>query len=213
MLRLSSSHVVPDLLSLLSAFSRHRAEPGPSFARRAQDALDEAHALIEPAAVWAWKECHAEEPFLPPDLPASLSTQAENLIGVVCTIGEALERRSRQWFAERQYTRGYLLDRVGTLSVATLARKVADLLSAEHNVARWAPGDARSDQALATQRALFSWVPAGQIGVRLSEHNVMIPAKSLSFVLLVGENLADKRCVIPCDRCVWNGTCKSQRGG
>ena len=105
--------------------------------------------------------------------------------------------QSRNYFAGQEYTRGYLLDLIGTFAVARLAQKVADGLRGQYNAVHWAPGDDPSDLLLDTQRVLFEVVPAHRIGVRLSEHNVMVPVKSLSFFLVTGAQAWGLRCSIP----------------
>lgn len=77
----------------------------------------------------------------------------------------------------------------------------------KYHMLRWAPGDACDDWSLHGQTLLFDQVPAYLIGVHLNGHNVMVPTKSLSFVLLAGRGLNRSACTVPCNRCVWNGAC------
>ena len=91
--------------------------------------------------------------------------------------------------------------------MARLAQKVAERLQGQYQANHWAPGDDRDDLLLDSQRLLFKVVPADQIGVRLTEHNVMVPVKSLSFFLAIGAEGRGLRCSIPCIQCVWNGMC------
>ncbi len=197
----------PDPTLMLPDLGSLAAEGRPAAYRRAAEcALAEAKALVQPAAVWAGIEVSEAAPLLA-GLPGKVAAQVEAVTGAVCTIGETLEAAASAHFQAQEYLLGYLLDQAGTLAVARLARYVADLVRQERGAARWAPGDDTRDDALLAQRVLFERVPAATIGVRLTEQNVMVPAKSLSFILLGGSGFLGARCLVPCRRCVWNGNC------
>jgi len=202
-----ASQVLPDLLALSRATGRFRKESGSSIQLAREKALIEASTLIKPAAIWAKIEISQYDlPNIPVWL-AKKTSQIESIAGVICTIGDQLESKSRKYFSEGQYTRGYLLDQVGSLSVARLAIWVAEQLRRQLNALYWAPGDDLNDVTLSTQRWLFEIIPAHRIGVRLTDQNVMIPVKSLSFFLLIWDGQTGMKCAIPCHRCVWNGAC------
>ena len=195
--------ILPDLPGLNQIAGGRR--PNIKLTHLQKTILAEASGLIEPIAIWARLDLKHAPP-LPTKLVRMLSG-AEAVIGAVCTIGEKLEIQSRQYFAEKEYSRGYFLDQVGTLSVAALAQKVAKSLRRQHHAVHWAPGDDASDLALGAQRLLFDAIPAHRIGVRLTEQNVMTPLKSLSFILVMGANAGSLRCSIPCTRCALDGMC------
>ncbi|HOQ97580.1 MAG TPA: hypothetical protein PLJ35_02020 [Anaerolineae bacterium] len=205
-LRPDAGDVLPDLDTLCRSLGRRRRPP-EAIVKSAELTIAEARALLQPAAVWAEVEAAGLAEALLPGIPAAHLAGVSTLIGVVCTIGEALEAQAQRHFAAQEYTRGYLLDQAGALAVAGLAQHVERLVRAGRNAARWAPGDGEGDWAMESQRMLFALLPADAIGVRLSEHNVMFPAKSLSFVLLVGSSPAGRQCLGSCSRCVWNGAC------
>jgi hypothetical protein len=167
--------------------------------------LAEASGLVEPSAVWTRLDIKSDST-LPRKLTGILS-DAEAVIGAVCTIGEKLEIQSRQYFSEQEYTRGYLLDQIGTLTVAKLAQEVAENLQGKYDAVHWAPGDDPSDLSLNSQQLLFDLVPAHRIGVQLSDLSIMVPSYSLSFFLVIGAKAKSLQCSIPCSRCAWNGKC------
>lgn len=208
-LRPRPAEVLPDLATL--ARSLGRRPPAEAVLRLAREALAEAAELVQPAAVWAELEAPGLVETLLPGMPREQLVGVERLACAVCTIGEALEAQAHRHFAVQEYMRGYLLDQVGALAVARLAGHVEGLLRAGRHALRWAPGDSEGDWALDAQRALFTLLPTEEIGVRLSEHNVMIPAKSLSFVLLIGDGPAGVQCLGECGRCVWKGACAAER--
>ena len=201
------SQILPDLTALSRATGRFRKGSGSSFQLAREKALREASTLIKPAAIWAKIEISRNDSSNIPVWLAKKASRVESIAGVVCTIGDQLENMSRKYFSEGQNTRGYILDQVGSLSVAGLASQVAELLRRELNALYWAPGDDPIDTALSTQRWLFDIIPAQEIGIRLTEKNVMTPVKSLSFILLIWTGQTGLKCAIPCQRCVWNGAC------
>ena len=203
-IHMDGAYVLPDL-ELLGRMSGRRQRANNKLAHIKETILAEAADLVEPAAVWVRGEAE-HFPFLPSKLAEPISG-VEAILGIVCTIGERLEIQSRNYFAGQEYTRGYLLDLTGTLAVASLAQKVAEALQGQYQADHWAPGDDQDDLLLDTQRLLFEVVPAHRIGVRLTEQNVMVPVKSLSFFLVIGAETRGLRCSIPCIQCVWNGMC------
>lgn len=202
-----ASQILPDLHALSRATGRFRKGPGSSIQLARETTLVEASTLIKPAAIWAKIEISQNDSSNIPVWLAKKASRVESIAGVVCTIGDQLENMSRKYFSEGQNTRGYLLDQVGSLSIARLASQVAELLRREVNALYWAPGDDLNDVALSTQRWLFDDIPAHRIGVRLTSQNVMTPVKSLSFILLIRTGQTGLKCAIPCQRCVWNGAC------
>jgi hypothetical protein len=202
-----ASQVLPDLPALSRATGRFRKGPGSSLQLAREKALIEASTIIKPSAIWAKIDIPGDDSSYTPVWLAKKASQVESIAGVVCTIGNQLEILSRKYFSEGQYTRGYLLDQVGSLSVARLANWVSDLLRRKLNALYWAPGDDTNDVTLSTQRWLFEIIPAQKIGVRLTDQNVMAPVKSLSFFLLIWTGQTGLKCAIPCQRCVWNGAC------
>ncbi len=212
-LRPDSHDVTPDLAALKRALGRGRKHAPETLLGLAEAALAEAGALVQPAAVWAEVAAEGLAGELLPGVPAEELAGVSSLIGVVCTIGEALEAQAQRRFAAGEYAHSYLLDVAGGLAVAALAQHVERLLRAGRSAARWAPGDGADERALGAQRMLFALLPTDEIGVRLSEDGMMAPAKSLSFVLLVGSRPEGLQCLGRCSQCVWNGACGRQRGG
>ena len=217
--RLHAGQILPDLVTLWQTQGKRRYQPSTKLTGIAELALAEAVTLIKPTAVWALKEFASGERTFPnadwrqtlsPAIPAELRDKVKGVIGVVCTIGGALETCVRRRFADGNNISAYLLDQIGTLAVANLAQSLTDHLSTGYEVIRWAPGDA--GLTLSQQRSLFDLVPAQRIGVYLSKKDIMTPVKSLSFGLFTGQNLAKRRCVIFCHDCAWQGACKVQNG-
>ena len=206
-MRFGSSQALPTKADLNHYSLSPRLSQILSIQRDVTHTLSEAATLLRPEAIWKEMNLAGSELARFTNLPSSLLARVERSFGVVCTIGPELEARTRQYLDEHRYTRGYLLDQIGDLAVVMVARRSARFLRGQHDAFRWAPGDFPDDRALKGQEAIFDQVPAEHIGVRLNAHNVMTPAKSLSFMLLAGTENNSSSCLIHCDRCVWNGYC------
>jgi hypothetical protein len=100
----------------------------------------------------------------------------------ICTIGAGVEAESRQAFADGEGLAGYLLDRAGSLAVASVAQSVGEhveRLATDRGLEaslRIAPGSA--DCTLEDQRVVFDLLPAKDIGVRLTDSCLMVPSPS-----------------------------------
>lgn len=205
-IRLETAQVMPSEEALCRLMGNRRRS-SPDLHKAIESALAEAGPLIRPAAVWIRLDLRDFAAHFPLPLNAQAQAGGAGLIGVVCTIGGALEQRAHALFTGQEYLHGYLLDQIGVYCVARTAELTADRLREEQQAMRWAPGDSAEDWYLETQRLLFDKIPAHLIGVHLTEQNLMLPLKSLSFFLLVDSGTAGLRCLIPCSRCAWNGTC------
>lgn len=196
----------PDIL--LKSSKRYQEGKANNLLRMVEEAIQQASELMKPAAIWAVRPLDEYSlPSMMPDLPEEMLRKLTIHFGVVCTIGNDLDSYSQSLFQEGHFTRGYWLDQVGTYSVSLLSKVVANQLCVEYGAIRWAPGDNPLDPSIQGQQDLFNWVPADQIGVSLTGAQMMFPLKSLSYNLFAGPDAHGIKCLIPCNRCVWNGAC------
>ncbi|MGD8814413.1 MAG: vitamin B12 dependent-methionine synthase activation domain-containing protein [Anaerolineales bacterium] len=205
----SGSQTLPSLTAILRRSKRHRGTNSP-LRQVADNALRGAEGLVHPRAIYTKLELESLAALLRTHLPEEILSGTGSLIGVITTIGKQLEERASWLYSAGRFSEGYLLDYVGTLSVANFAQQVTRTLCADQHAVRWAPGDNQQDRTLSAQRMLFEWIPAKEIDIHLTSNNVMIPAKSLSFLLFRGTRRDHKGCLIQCRRCVWNGCCDLQ---
>ena len=194
-----------------------RARPG--IVRAAQEVLDEARALLAPAALYAIlpvRDFRHQRVVLDDGaafegpLVARVLAGATELALAVCTIGPALEERVAALFAAGDLVRALALDGAGTAAVGEISRMVSaricdEALARGLSVGmRASPG--QEDWPLEQQRVLFDIVPAEEIGVRLTQSCLMLPRKSVSFVVGLGPEMqAD---AIPCDFCSKRERCR-----
>jgi cobalamin-dependent methionine synthase I len=113
------------------------------------------------------------------------------LVFGVVTIGNSLEDKISEFFTNKEYSRGLALDAVGTVAVRYLSRHVRSIICKEakeqnlQTTKHFTPGTAEWD--ISQQKNIFEIIPADKIGVRLTESYMMIPKKSLSWVIGIGK--------------------------
>lgn len=141
-------------------------------------------------------------------LAARALAGAEEVVLAVCTIGPALENHLKELFSEDP-VRAMALDGAG---VAAL-RKVSDAVIAEVRATAakhgWGLGmraqPGQEGWSIRQQRVVFEHLPADQIGVRLTDSCLMIPRKSVSFVMGMGPDMRPD--AVACDFCSKRNRC------
>ncbi len=116
--------------------------------------------------------------------------KSEAVACFLATIGPGIERRSHAYLDAGEMVKGYILDTIGS----ELAERLCDRLerAVEEEVGprgwkitnRYSPG--YCDWPVAEQRKLFSLLPGGFCGIRLTESSLMLPIKSVSGIIGVG---------------------------
>jgi hypothetical protein len=123
----------------------------------------------------------------------------------ICTIGLLLEQRVGELFAQGNAALALLLDSVGTTAVGSVSRQMDALICRRaENVGmnagpRFSPGSTGWD--ITQQKIIFSLLPANEVGVSLNEHFMMIPIKSVSFVVGMGSKVPVPKVRRPCGYC------------
>lgn len=187
----------------------------------AQDVLDEAQALLAPAALYAIlpvRDFQHQRVTLEGGavsvfegaLVARALAGATGIALAVCTIGPALEERVTALFATGDSLRALALDGAGIAAVGEVARMVGERICDEASARelragmRASPG--QEGWPLEQQRVFFGLIPAGEIGVRLTESCLMLPCKSVSFAVGLGPEMrAD---ATTCDFCSKRERCR-----
>ena len=135
---------------------------------------------------------------------------AQEVVIVLCTVGEALERRAAD-VSKEDAIYGLALDGVGSAGVEVLANAACALIEEEATeedcqvTIPLSPGMVGWPVEQG-QPQIFDLLDAGEIDVQLTESMMMLPRKSLTFVLGMGKELvAGGR---TCDYCSMKGTCR-----
>ncbi len=186
----------------------------------AESVLEEAHSLINPAAIYTaarvtgfeHKTIYFEGGSFEGSLVARALAGAEHLNIAICTIGEALEERVAEIMGENP-VKALALDGAGIAAVGKVSQTIEDIISSEAYKLnldlgmRAQPG--QEGWPIEQQSQVFSVLPAAKIGVRLTTSFLMIPRKSVSLVIPRGKNLNDA--VSPCDFCSKRNRCEWRR--
>ena len=129
---------------------------------------------------------------------------ADTLAFIISTLGNKLESLSKYYMDNNEMLNGYLIDKIGSELVETLADKTETYLQ-EHldqsglkMTNRYSPGYCGWN--VSDQKKLFSLLPDKFCNVSLNENSLMTPIKSVSAVIGIGKNVERKnyRCSI-CD--------------
>lgn len=183
----------------------------------AEMVIDEAKALVKPLAIYTVVDVTELEhqtvrfaggEFAGPLVQKSMAG-AEQLYVAVCTIGDTLEKRVDQMMTEDP-VKAIALDGAGIAALSIVSVTVGDLISkdiCDLNLAqgmRAQPG--QEGWPIEQQRVVFKLLPCDEIGVRLTESCLMLPRKSVSFVIPRGKDLSDAKA--PCDFCSKRGRCE-----
>jgi hypothetical protein len=114
------------------------------------------------------------------------------LVGVV-TIGDLLEKKVSDLFSQGEYPRALTLDVIGTVAVEDFSRKVRKLARQEvieqgfKTSRHFSPG--YSGWEVSQQEIVFKSIPSDNIGVSLTKGFMMLPQKSLSWVIGAGKEI------------------------
>lgn len=130
---------------------------------------------------------------------------AEALAVFLCTAGEGIETWSREETKKGDPVKAFIIDSLGSLTVETAMDMIQALLGKEMesqgmNITnRYSPGYCHWH--LSDQFNLFSLLPPGFCGVKLTDSALMRPIKSVSGVIGIGHSVEKKEyeCSI-CDR-------------
>jgi hypothetical protein len=203
------------------------AEPGairkrsPRLVELAQRALEEATPLLEPRTLYL--ELGVEQlrherltlddgGKLSGKLIAEHLAPARQVILILCTVGDALEAQANR-VSQDDLVYGLALDGVGSAAVEALANAAC-----KHFEDRALELGLQSSIPLSPgmvgwpvdvgQPEIFEILKPAQVGVRLTEYGLMMPRKSLSMVLGLGEVM--KTGGRTCDYCAMRETCRYQ---
>lgn len=114
------------------------------------------------------------------------------VLGVV-TIGSSLENKVSEFFSQGEYPRAIALDAVGTVAVENLSRCIRNLVCQEakeqyFKITRYfSPG--YGDWDISQQKDIFKIIPTNKIGVNLTESCMILPRKSLSWIIGIGKGV------------------------
>jgi hypothetical protein len=213
-------HTTLDAAHVLQGQGLDPARARPEIVAAAQGVLDEAQSLLAPAALYEIVPVRefrhhtvilGDGTSLEGTLVARALAGAAEIALAVCTVGPALDARVSAHFAAGDSLHALALDGAGIGALAQVSGAVGERICDEANARglrtgmRASPG--QEGWPLEQQMILFDLVPAQKIGVQLTESCLMLPRKSVSFVVGLGPEMrADATACDFCskrDRCRW----------
>jgi hypothetical protein len=191
----------------------------PSLVEYVRRALEEGSPLLQPrvqARRLLVEDLHHEQLKLEGDGKLSGELLAKHLSGaqevviILCTVGDELERQAAE-VSKDDIVYGLALDGVGSAGVEALANAVCARFEEEateknHQITIPLSPGMVGWPVEQGQPQIFDLLNAGEIGVQLTESMMMIPRKSLSLVLGVGRELIAGGRI--CDYCSMKETCR-----
>jgi cobalamin-dependent methionine synthase I len=127
----------------------------------------------------------------------------------LCTIGDELENNASELSQKGDLARAVILDAIGSVA----AESAADFINLQicewcqkrgwGTSQRFSPG--YGNWSLEGQKFIFSLLPAERIKVRLNQSCMMIPRKSVSFAIKIGEEFRSLRKKRMCEICNLRG--------
>ncbi len=141
----------------------------------------------------------------------SPTTGVEAVVVFVTTISSALEKEVKRQFNQGNQLEALFLDSAGSTAAEGVAAQLAQIVERENEGNNWrtgyrfSPGYCTWDMEI--QWDIFRMLPAGDIGVELTESLLMLPRKSISGAIFFGKTLDPLN---PCLTCKQRG-CKDRR--
>ena len=193
------------------------ARASKRLAETAESVIEEAHELLKPAAIYSvvrvnnfeHQQVTFEGGIFEGSLVARSMAGADHLTIAVCTIGENIDNRV-EGMMKNDPVAAIALDGAGIAALRKVSQTVEDIISAEACELdltlgmRAQPG--QEGWPIEQQREVFRVLPVEKIGVRLTESCLMLPRKSVSFVIPRGKDLTDS--IAPCDLCSKKTRCE-----
>lgn len=130
---------------------------------------------------------------------------ASHLALFIVTIGDGIEKEAGLLTAGKDTLSGYLLDRVGSFAVESLAENMEKRLRKDYSLikksvsSRFSPG--YCDWPIEEQFKLTKAADFSKAGVILTEGCMMVPKKSISAIVAVADEGVFKDFILSCDIC------------
>jgi hypothetical protein len=122
--------------------------------------------------------------------------RSESIAVMVCTAGQGITDRVQDLFSQREPVAGHILDTIGSQAAERAADKVQGNLEREMRslgkiiTNRYSPG--YFFWPVSEQHLFFSLLPEKFCGVTLTESAFMVPIKSVSAIVGVGEKVVKR---------------------
>jgi hypothetical protein len=143
-------------------------------------------------------------------IPHLLSGAKALAVGVA-SVGPDLEAVVSAYFNSSRHLKAIILDAMGSSTTENMRFAIRDIINKEAEKRGYTASSPVSPGGpswpLTEQFKIFALVPAGEIGVCLTENGMMVPQKSTSMVFGLGENMPTWSPTERCDMCPNGATC------
>ncbi len=210
-------HISLEVEQILLGQGIDPARASPSLLKSAEEARDKIACLIEPAALFGimpvkdfqHQRINFKGGFFEGPLVGRSMAGASSLGLAICTIGPRLDEEVSRTMASKPQ-KALALEGAGIAGVNLVAILTANIIissAKKHglkNGMQASPG--QEGWPIEQQQTLFRVMPYHRINIRLTDSFLMLPRKSLSFVLPLGEAMcADS---VTCDFCSKKEDCR-----
>lgn len=176
-----------------------KEDPKGSMGPAVDDCIKMAKSLVRPKSARITKKITAiKENYFNIEGPAVFSStylarhikKSKEVSIFLVTIGKDLEEAASKAMASGEYLHGWILDRIGSLAVESLAEDTEKKLRASYKSkkksvsARFSPG--YCDWPIEEQYKLAKILDFSRAGVRLTDGCMMVPKKSISAIVAIG---------------------------
>jgi cobalamin-dependent methionine synthase I len=140
---------------------------------------------------------------------------AQEVALALCTVGGAIDDRVARYRDEGDEVRTVLMDGIGTAAVGELAEKAHELIRDLANERGWRasapfqPG--QLDWPLEDHKIFFQLLPAKKLGLGLDGNHLMVPSKSVSMAVGLGEEMLPLAMDRACKYCPMGHECRFRR--
>lgn len=140
--------------------------------------------------------------------PRFLFKKSEISVLAICSIGSELENLSREYLKRGELARGVILDAIASHAAEETAERVNqeilkelnDIIQRKNVGCRFSPGYCQWELEKG-QEQIFSLLDSSKVSVVLSPSKMMIPVKSVSFAINIGEDIDYELGLRGCETC------------
>ncbi len=196
-----------EILRLLGYNAKNK-QPSQKIFSIISEVRKQLHELLEPKAVYQIFDISEIK-------PRQVYNSAEKIAFCISTIGSKLEQRVSYLLLHRDMLKGLILDAFGSEAVEQVEnrayREICSRAEQMHlkSSARFSPGYGK--WSLDEQSYIFNLLPADVINVSLTSSLMMIPRKSVSFAVKLGNEEYGEKNKAPCEDCTMRSTCRYRR--
>jgi hypothetical protein len=198
-----------------------KSPPRPSTVELHRRILAEAASLVRPTVIWREVDilgAGEQELFLEGGqkltsrLLVRMAGTGDKLILFAMTIGRAIDDREDYYSKAGKMLDAFALNAAGTAYILKSGISAMNKIEEHcHNAGLrttfpMGPGHSYWS-SLEDIRTIFHFLEAGQIGLHLTDSNLMLPGKSIAMVLGVGRSLPDLKGKTHCDFCSLQKKC------